>query len=95
MDANVELAIGAVQDENGILFVVCGAVVADAHEEWALVEFLDENVIGAGTIGQRIQAKSWRHAFGLSSPSCHFFALTRAASSGPFFVPLILSGNTY
>ena len=60
MDANVELAIVAVQDENGILFVVYGASVVDAHEKWALVEVLDENVVGAGTSGQRMP--SWRRS---------------------------------
>ena len=29
------------------VFVIYGALVVDAHEKWALVEVLDENVVGA------------------------------------------------
>ena len=39
----------------------------------------------------KLQAISWRYAFGLSRPSCHFFALTRAVSRRPFSAPRVLT----
>ena len=43
--------------------------MADAHEKWALVEFLDENVIGAGTIGQRMTDMTSRQLISSSEPA--------------------------
>ena len=51
------------------LFVVCGAFVVDAHEKWALVEVLDENVVGAGTSGQRMTDMTSRQLISWSKPS--------------------------